>query len=411
VSTYAFRAVDVAGVPSRGEVDADSKGQVSEQLRERGLIVLDVSEKSEAFRLEQLFDRFRSIKARDMAIFSRQFATLIDSGMPMLRTLHTLEDQTEDERLRQAITEIRQDVEAGSSLADAMERRPQIFDPMFRAMVRSGEGSGRLDEALERVAFQLEKLDALRRQIRSAMMYPAFVFSLAIVIMLVIVAFIVPVFAGIFKEIASETPGESSQLPLLTRITMGFSHIITGYWFVWVPLLVGGAIGFIQWKKTDWGRPQWDAVKLKIPVHIGDVIQKAALARWSRTFAGTVGSGVPILQSIKITGQTSGNALIEEAMDDVYNSVRQGGTIAHPIEKNDIFPPMVGHMLSVGEESGQLEQMLTKVADFYEAEVDAKVKALTSLLEPMMIVFVGGMVGVIVISMYLPIFTLYDKIR
>ena len=411
MSTYAFRAVDVAGVPSRGEVDADSKGQVSEQLRERGLIVLDVSEKNEAFRLEQVFDRFRSIKARDMAIFSRQFATLIDSGMPMLRTLHTLEDQTEDERLRDAITGIRQDVEAGGSLADAMERRPQIFDPMFRAMVRSGEGSGRLDEALERVAFQLEKLDALRRQIRSAMMYPAFVFSLAIVIMLVVVAFIVPVFAGIFKEIASETPGESAQLPFLTRITMGLSHVITGYWFVWVPLLVGGAIGFIQWKKTDWGRPQWDALKLKIPVHIGDVIQKAALARWSRTFAGTVASGVPILQSIKITGQTSGNALIESAMDDVYNSVRQGGTISHPIEKNDLFPPMVGHMLTVGEESGQLEQMLTKVADFYEAEVDAKVKALTSLLEPMMIVFVGGMVGVIVISMYLPIFSLYDKIR
>lgn len=411
MSTYAFRAVDVAGVPSRGEVDAGSKAQVTEQLRQRGLIVLDVSEKSEAFRLEKVFDRFRGIKARDMAIFSRQFATLIDSGMPMLRSLHTLEDQTEDERLRDAITGMRQDVEAGSSLADAMERRPQIFDPMFRAMVRSGEGSGRLDEALERVAFQLEKLDALRRQIRSAMMYPAFVFSLAIVIMLVVVAFIVPVFAGIFEEIAKETPGESSQLPLLTRITMGLSHIITGYWFVWVPLLVGSVIGFIQWKKTDWGRPQWDALKLKIPVHIGDVIQKAALARWSRTFAGTVASGVPILQSIKITGQTSGNAGIEKAMDDVYNSVRQGGTIAHPIEKNDLFPPMVGHMLTVGEESGQLEQMLTKVADFYEAEVDAKVKALTSLLEPMMIVFVGGMVGVIVISMYLPIFTLYDKIR
>ena len=411
MSTYAFRAVDVAGIPSRGEVDADTKAQVTEQLRQRGLIVLDVSEKNEGFRLEQIFDRFRGIKARDMAIFSRQFATLIDSGMPMLRSLHTLEDQTEDERLRDAITGLRQDVEAGSSLADAMERRPQIFDPMFRAMVRSGEGSGRLDEALERVAFQLEKLDALRRQIRSAMMYPAFVFTLAIVIMLVVVAFIVPVFAGIFEEIAKETPGESSQLPLLTRVTMGFSHIITGYWFVWIPLVVGGAIGFFQWKKTDWGRPQWDALKLKIPVHIGDVIQKAALARWSRTFSGTVASGVPILQSIKITGQTSGNAQIEAAMDEVYNSVRQGGTIAHPVEKNDLFPPMVGHMLSVGEESGQLEQMLTKVADFYEAEVDAKVKALTSLLEPLMIVFVGGMVGVIVISMYLPIFTLYDKIR
>jgi type IV pilus assembly protein PilC len=411
VSTYAFRAVDVAGIPSRGEVDAESKSQVTEQLRERGLIVLDVSEKSEAFRLEQVFDRFRGIKARDMAIFSRQFATLIDSGMPMLRSLHTLEDQTEDERLRDAITGIRQDVEAGSSLADAMERRPQIFDPMFRAMVRSGESSGRLDEALDRVAFQLEKLDALRRQIRSAMMYPAFVFSFAIIALLIVVAFIVPIFAGIFEEIASEQPGESAQLPLLTRMTMGFSNFITGYWFVWIPLLIGGSVAFFQWKKTEWGRPQWDRLKLKIPFHIGDVIQKAALARWSRTFAGTVASGVPILQSIKITGQTAGSALVEQSMDDVYESVRAGGTIAHPVERNNLYPPMVGHMITVGEETGQLEQMLTKVADFYETEVDAKVKALTSLLEPLMIVFVGGMVGLIVISMYLPIFELYDKIR
>ncbi len=410
MSTYAFRAVDVAGIPSRGEMDADTKGQVTELLRERGLIVLDVDEKNEAFRFEQIFDRFRSIKARDMAIFSRQFATLIDSGMPMLRSLHTLEDQTEDERLRDAITGLRQDVEAGSSLADAMERRPQIFDPMFRAMVRSGESSGRLDEALERVAYQLEKLDALRRQIRSAMMYPAFIFAMAIIVLLVVVGFIVPVFAGIFKEVAADS-GESAQLPLLTRITMGFSGIITGYWFIWLPGVVGGAIAFLQWKKTEWGRPQWDRLKLKIPAHIGDVIQKAALARWSRTFAGTIASGVPILQSIKITGQTAGNALIEQSMDDVYDSVRGGGTIAHPIEKNDMFPPMVGHMMAVGEETGQLEQMLSKVADFYEAEVDAKIKALTSLLEPMMIVFVGGMVGIIVIAMYLPIFSLYDKIR
>jgi len=411
VSTYAFRAVDVGGLPSRGEVDANSKAQVTEQLRERGLIVLDVSEKNEAFRLEQVFDRFRGIKARDMAVFSRQFATLIESGMPMLRSLHTLEDQTEDERLRDAITGIRQDVEAGSSLGEAMERRPQVFDPMFRAMVRSGESSGRLDEALERVAFQLEKLDALRRQIRSALMYPGFVFAFAIVVMLVVVAFIVPVFAGVFKEVVADQPGQSSQLPLITRLTTGFSSFITGYWFVWLPGLVGMVIAFFQWKKSEWGRPQWDRVKLKIPFHIGDVIQKAAIARWSRTFAGTVASGVPLLQSIKITGQTAGSAMIEYAMDDVYDSVRGGGTIAHPIDKNDLFPPMIGHMLTVGEETGQLEQMLNKIADFYEAEVDAKVKALTSLLEPLMIVFVGGMVGFIVFAMYLPIFSIYDKIR
>jgi type IV pilus assembly protein PilC len=411
MSTYAFRAVDVAGLPSRGEVDAESKAQVTEQLRERGLIVLDVSEKNEAFRIEQVFDRFRSIKARDMAVFSRQFATLIESGMPMLRSLHTLEDQTEDERLRDAITGIRQDVEAGSSLADAMERRPQIFDPMFRAMVRSGESSGRLDDALEKVAFQLEKLDALHRQIRSALMYPGFVFTFAIVVMLVVVAFIVPVFAGVFKEVVANQPGQSSELPLVTRITEGFSSFITGYWFVWLPGLVGLGVAFLQWKKTEWGRPQWDRLKLKIPFHIGDVILKASLARWSRTFAGTVASGVPLLQSIKITGQTSGNALIEFSMDDVYESVRGGGTIAHPIEKSHLYPPMIGHMVNVGEETGQLEQMLNKIADFYEAEVDAKVKALTSLLEPLMIVFVGGMVGVIVFAMYLPIFSIYDKIR
>jgi type IV pilus assembly protein PilC len=411
MSTFAFRAVDVGGVPSRGEVDAESKAQVSEQLRERGLIVLDVSEKNEAFKLESFFDRFRGIKTRDLSVFARQFATLVASGMPMLRSLYTLEDQTEDERLSEAIAGVRNDVEAGSSLADAMERRPHIFDTLFRAMVRSGENSGRLDEALDRVAYQLEKMDALKRQIRSAMMYPAFIFVAAMLIMLAVVVFIVPVFADSFKEAVSDQPGASADLPSLTQITIGVSNAVSGYWFVWVPALIGATIGFIQWKKTDWGRAQWDRIKLRLPFHIGDIVRKVAVARWSRTFAGAVGSGVPILQSINLVGKTSGNTLVEESMDDVYASVKAGGTLAHPIEKAEVFPPMVGHMISVGEETGQLEQMLTKIADFYEAEVDTKVKALTSLLEPVMIVFVGGMVGFIVISMYMPLFSLYDKIR
>jgi type IV pilus assembly protein PilC len=412
VATYAFRAVDVAGLPSRGEVEADSKGQVTEQLRERGLIVLDVSEEHEAVKLERLLDRFRGVKMREMAIFTRQFATLIGSGMPMLRSLYTLEDQTEDERLSEAISGVRQDVEAGSSLADAMERRPQIFDKLFRAMVRSGESSGRLEESLDRVAFHIEKMDALKRQIRSALMYPAFVFALAVVIMLVVVAFIVPVFVGVFEEIAADTPGESADLPLPTQLTVGVSDVVTGYWFLWIPAVIGLVIGFFQWKKTDRGRRQWDRMTLRIPFHIGDVVQKAALARWSRTFSGAVASGVPILESIHITGESSGNALVADSMEDVYTSVKSGGSVANPIEaRPDLFPAMVAHMVAVGEESGQLEHMLTKVADFYEAEVDAKVKALTSLLEPVMIVFVGGAVGFIVISMYLPIFSLYDKIR
>jgi type IV pilus assembly protein PilC len=412
MSTFAFRAVDLAGVPSRGEVEAETKAQVTEQLRERGLIVLDVSEEKESLKLESFLDRFRGMRMREMAVLSRQFATLIGSGMPMLRSLYTLEDQTEDERLANALRKIRQDVEAGSSLADAMERQPDIFDKLFRSMVRSGEGSGRLEESLDRVAFHLEKMDALRRQIRSALMYPSFVFVLAMVIVLVVVAFIVPVFAESFEELAADTPGESSELPLLTRINVGISDFVTGYWFIWIPGLIATIVGFIQWKKTDRGRRSWDAIKLRIPFHIGDVVQKVALARWSRTFAGTVASGVPILQSIKITGETSGNLLIEESMDDVYASVKSGGSIAHPIEKRpDLFPAMVTHMVAVGEETGQLEHMLTKVADFYEAEVDAKVKALTSLLEPIMICFVGGIVGFIVISMYLPIFSLYDKVK
>ena len=410
-STFAFRAVDLAGMPSRGEVIAESKVAVTEQLRARGLIVLDVSEKSEAVKIEDYFKRLRGISMRELAVFSRQYATLVSSGMPMLRSLHTLEEQTQDEMLKEAIGSLRRDVEAGSSLAQAMDRQPKAFDRLFRAMVRSGEQSGRLDEALDRVAYQFEKLDALRRQVRSAMMYPAFVFGLAIFAMVVVVAFIVPIFAGIFKEIAADQPGESSDLPMLTQITVGMSKALTGYWYILIPSLIGLGFGFLKWKKTDAGRRQWDRIKLRIPFRIGDVIHKVALARWSRTFSGTIASGIPVLQSIEITGQTSGNTVVEEAMQDVYNSVQAGGSISAPIEANDIFPPLVGHMVSVGEESGQLEHMLGKIADFYEAEVDAKIKALTSLIEPLMICFVGGVVGFIVISMYLPIFSLYDKIR
>jgi type IV pilus assembly protein PilC len=411
MSTYAFRAVDVAGVPSRGELDAPSKAQVSEQLRERGLIVLDVSEKKDPLKLEDFFKRFKGVKMRNLAVFSRQFATLVASGMPMLRSLHTLEEQSEDEMLKTAVAGVRADIEAGSSLAHAMERHPQVFDPLYVSMVRSGEGSGRLEEALDRIAYQLEKLDALRRQVRSAMTYPAIVFAFALVVMIVVVAFIVPVFVGIFEEIASESPGESAELPLMTKITKAMSDTLTGRWYLVIAGVVGATIGFIRWKRTDKGRRQWDRVKLRLPVHIGDVVQKVALARWSRTFSGVVSSGVPILQSIKITGQTSGNSVVEDAMDEVYESVKRGGSISAPLERDPIFPPMVSHMVAVGEETGQLEQMLSKIADFYEAEVDAKIKALTSLLEPVMIMFIGGVVGFIVISMYLPIFELYDKIR
>ena len=408
---FSFRAMDVAGIASSGELEAESKGQVSEQLRRRGLIVLDVEEKHEPFKIEDFFRRFKSVDMRELAIFTRQFATLVASGMPMLRTLHTLEEQTQDEEISDAVAGIRADVEAGSSLEQAMEHYPRVFDRLFRAMVRSGEQSGRLEEALDRIAFQVEKSDKLRRQVKSALMYPALVFSVAMVVLVAVVVFIIPVFVGIFKELAAEHPEESSALPLPTQICVTASNALTNYWFLIIPGIAILFFTFFKLKKTERGHDLWDRFKLRLPFKIGDVIQKVALARWSRTFAGSVSSGVPMLQSIKLTGETSGNVVVEKAMDDVYASVKRGGTLAGPIEANPIFPPMVGHMIAVGEETGQLEHMMAKVADFYEAEVDAKVAALTAMIEPIMIVFVGSIVGFIVIAMYLPLFDLYEKIR
>src|SRR5919109_508725 len=351
MSTYAFRAVDLAGVPARGEMDAASKAVVSERLRQRGLIVLDISEKREAFKLESIFQRFKSVKLRSLSVFSRQFATLNASGMPMLRSLYTLEDQTEDEMLKRAIVAVREDVEAGSSLAQAMESQPGAFDPLYRAVVRAGEDSGRLEESLDRVAYQLERLDVLRRQVRSAMTYPAVVFGLALVVMILVVTLIVPVFVGIFEEIAADNPSEDTSLPLMTQITVGVSDFVTHRWYLLIAGVAGAIYAFLRWKKTDRGRDQWDHFKLRIP-RIGDVVQKVALARWSRTFSGAISAGVPMLQSIQISGETAGNAVPRGERV----SIKAGGSPAGPtpncLPAPVVSPPMVSHMVSVREESG-----------------------------------------------------------
>jgi type IV pilus assembly protein PilC len=410
-ATFAFEAVDLSGAPTKGEIEADSQGQVAEQLRQRGLVVLEVNEKSAPVNVEDIFRRFKGVPMRELAIASRQFATLVASGMPMLRALSTLEQQTEDVEIKEAIDSVRRDVEAGGSLAQAMERKPRVFDRLYRAMVRSGEQSGRLEEALDRMAGHIEKTDTLRREVKSALMYPALVFTGAIVAMIGIVAFVVPVFVGIFEELAEENPTEKAELPFMTQITVGVSNAVTGDWFIVFPAIAFFVYLGFRWRGTEQGRAVTDRAKLRIPFKIGDVVQKLALARWSRTFSGSVSAGVPILQAIQITGETSGNIVVEEAMEDVYESVKRGGSIAGPISQHEIFPPMVANMVAVGEETGQMENMLTKIADFYEAEVDAKVKALTSLVEPLLIVFIGSVVGFIVISMYLPILSIYEHIR
>ena len=402
MAAFVFRAVDLAGVPARGEVDAESKQAVSDQLKARGLIVLDIAAKKGSKEITLHF--FERVKPRDMTIMTRQLATMVSSGVTILRALYVLEEQTESKMLKQALVAIRKDVEAGLPLSDAFERHPKVFNPLYVAMVRSGETGGMLEDSLLRTADQLEKEDALRRQVRSAMVYPTVVISFALVILLALVAFIVPVFAKVFKDFGGKLPG-------LTQVTVSISHFVTGRWYLLIGLTVLGVWGFFKWKKSKAGRPQWDKFRLRVPMKIGEVVQKVALARWSRTLSALVHAGVPILQAIDITGRTAGNVVVERAMANVQDSVKRGGTISGPLKEVPVFPSMVVHMVGVGEETGALDSMLGKIADFYEAEVDAAVKALTSILEPVMIIIVGGIVGFVVISMYLPLFKVYDQIR
>jgi type IV pilus assembly protein PilC len=402
MSTFVFKAMDLAGVKAKGEVEADSKQAVSDQLRARGLIVLEIADKHASREIELEF--LKSIKASELAIFSRQLATMISSGMSILRALYVLEEQTESKFLKETIVAVRKDVEAGLSLSDAMARHPKVFSPLFVAMTQAGEAGGVLEGALLRVADQLEKDASLRRQIKSAMVYPTLVIIFAVGIMMALVAFLVPVFENVFKQFGGE-------LPAITKVSVAMSHAVTGYWW----LLIGGTaaivVAFLKWKKSSWGRPQWDRFRLRVPMKIGAIVQQVAVARWSRTLASLTSAGVPLLLALEITGRTGGNVVVEEAMDGVIASVKRGGTIAAPLAQEPIFPTMVTHMVGVGEETGALDSMLNKIAEFYEDQVEASVKALTSIMEPIMIIVIGGIVGFIVISMYLPLFTVYNSIK
>jgi len=402
MSTYVFKAMDLAGARAHGEVEAESKQAVSDQLKQRGLIVLDISDKHSSREIELAF--MKRVKASELAIFSRQLSTMITAGMSILRSLYVLEVQTEGKFLKETIVGVRKDVEAGLSLSAAMERHPKVFNPLFVAMTQAGEAGGVLESALVRVADQLEKDASLRRQIKSAMIYPALVITFAIGVMMALVAFLVPVFEGVFKQFGGKLPG-------ITQISVGLSHAVVGYW--WLMFLMTGVlvVAFLKWKSSSWGRPQWDRFRLRVPMKIGAIVQEVAVARWSRTFASLTSAGVPLLQALEITGKTGGNVTIEEAMEGVIASVKRGGTIAAPLAQAPIFPTMVHHMVGVGEESGALDSMLEKIAEFYEDQVAASVKALTSILEPIMIIVIGSIVGFIVISMYMPLFTVYNNIK
>jgi type IV pilus assembly protein PilC len=402
MTTYVFKAMDFSGAKATGEVEAESKQVVSDQLKARGLIVLDIADKhaSKEIRLDFL----KRIKPTDLTILTRQLATMVSSGMTILRALYVLEAQTENKLLADTIVRVRKDVEAGLPLSDALERHPKVFSPLFVAMTRAGETGGVLEESLDRVADQLEKEDSLRRQIKSAMVYPGVVLTFALIVLIALVTFLVPVFVGVFEQFDGD-------LPTITKFTVFLSDSLKGYWWAWIATVVASVSLFRRWKRTERGRGQWDAMRLRTPMKIGDIVQKVALARWSRTLSALVSAGVPLLAALDITAKTAGNKVVEKAMADVIESVKRGGTIADPLKKSPVFPGMVTHMVGVGEETGALDGMLSKIADFYEDQVASAVKSLTSILEPVMLVVVGAIVGFIVISMYMPLFKVYDSIE
>jgi type IV pilus assembly protein PilC len=403
MSTFAYKALDSTGTTVQGEIEAEDKVAVASQLRSRGLIVVDIDEQNAGS--GDIFERFKKVKADELTIATRQFSTMVSSGMSMLRALYVLEEQQENPKLKEAFSQVRKDVEAGLALSDALARHPDIFNELYVAMVAAGETGGILEETLHRVADQLEKDASLRRQIKSAMVYPIVIFSFAGIVVIALVAFLVPVFEGVFKDFGGE-------LPAITKVTVSFSHLITGKPYVLIAAAFAIVWTFRRWKNSKRGHEQWDRIKLRFPFKIGDVVQKVALARFARTYSALIAAGVPMLEAIEITGRTSGNVVVENAMNAVHESVRNGGTIAAPMRTEpDAFPGMVVQMVAVGEETGALDSMLSKIADFYEDEVEAAVKALTSILEPIMIVLVGGIVGFVVIAMYLPLFKVYDQIK
>src|SRR5688500_1626285 len=404
MATYAFKALDLSGAPTKGEMEAGDKQAVAAQLRSKGLIVVDIEEQAAA-NAGDILARFRRVKADELVIATRQLATMVNSGMSLLRALYIIEEQTENDKLREIWIEVRKDIEAGLALSDALRKHPEVFNDLYVAMVEAGETGGILDSTMLRVADQLEKDAALKRQIKAAMMYPSLIGGFAFIVLFALVAFLVPVFEKIFNDFGGE-------LPAITKFTVFLSHLFTQRFYV----LFGGIAGIIfvfrKWKNSERGRMQWDRLKLKFPMKIGDIVQKAALARFSRTFSGLIAAGVPMLEAIDITGKTSGNKVIEKAMFDVRESVKKGGSLTAPMmDVPEAFPVMVTQMIGVGEETGALETMMSKIADFYEEQVEAAVKALTSILEPIMIVIVGGIVGFIVIATYLPMFKVYDSIK
>ena len=400
--TYTYQVRDPSGNLRSGTIVADSQALVSERLREQGLVPVSIAVQK-GLKLSMEFNVRQKVKLKDLAVFSRQFSTMVSSGLPMLRALATLETQTGSKPLSKAVSDVRVEVEKGSSLSGAMAKHPKVFNNLYVAMVKSGETGGVLDAVLDRLAGNLEREVSLRGRIKSAMTYPIVVLGFVTLIMMAMLIFIVPQFKSIYAQL-------HGTLPLPTRILLTISDAVR-HDFIFVILGIGAFVWALRrWKKTDGGRRFFDKLKLRAPI-FGPLFQKTALSRFARTLSVMSKSGVPIIQSLDVVAETVNNVVVSDAVRDVQESVKQGESIAKPLSRHEVFPGMVVQMLTVGEETGALDTMLEKIAQFYDDEVTAAVDSLTSILEPVMIAIVGGAVGMAVIALYMPMFNIINLIK
>ncbi len=402
---FEYKAKDRSGKVFNGELEATSSAGVAKTLRDRGMMPLSVTEKKvSALQKELRIPGFGGrIKQKEIALMSRQLATMVNSGLTLIRSLSILEDQSENPALKEIVGKVRTTVEQGVSLSVALEQHPKAFSPLYVSMVKAGEVSGALDETLTRLADTLEAGARLRSQIKSAMAYPVVVLNLIVFIVMAMLVFVVPIFEKMYDDLGGT-------LPLPTQALINLSRFITSKWWMILLVMVGLIYAFKRWKKTEAGRRRWDAMKLKFPV-FGKLTQKVAISRFARTFSVLSRTGVPVLQTLDIVAETAGNATVSDAVLEVQASVKKGESLAQPLEQHDVFPPMVTQMMAVGEETGALDAMLGKVADFYDREVEDTVNALTSLIEPILIVVMGVVVGGILISLYLPMFNIANLIQ
>jgi len=400
MNTYKYTAKDKNGYTVAGISEGASEAEVADILHNKELIIVSIEQAKETTKKTKV--KNKKVKLDDLVIFSRQLATMIDAGIPLVHALGILSEQTENNNLKLVVVTVRQDIEAGMSFCDALAKHPAVFSDLFINMAKAGEASGMLDEVLDRLAAYLEKTSALIRKIRASLVYPAVVVTMAMLITAVLLLKVVPTFKGIFETLGG-------QLPLPTRILIGISDIFRHYFLWLVGILIILSFLFKRYIGTEKGRFNFDRSKLKTPV-LGSLFRKLAVAKFSRTFSTLVKSGVSILNALEIVSKTSGNKVIEQSVMSCSKAVRDGEPISRPLSKGGIFPPMVCRMISVGEQTGQLEKMLSKIADFYDEQVDTATSALTSMIEPLVIAFLGIIIGGIVISLFLPIFKITELI-